>query len=137
MHGILDYLTAPVLVALPRLLHWDTKLTTLLTGEGLAVLGYSLVTRYELGLFKLLPMKWHLALDLMSGVLLAGAPFLLLTEDERDTGVNALLVGIGAFEIAAALLTQPQPSLAETAREVISDLEAELHRQTQLRTAAP
>ena len=136
MHGILDYLTAPMLVALPRLLQWDNKLTNILTGAGLGVLGYSLMTRYELGLFKLLPMKWHLALDMMSGAMLAAAPFLLLNDDERDSGVNAILASIGAFEIAAALLTQPQPSLAESAREVIIDLEAELRRQNRLRRVA-
>jgi hypothetical protein len=135
-HGILDYLSAPMLVALPRLLQWDNKLTNILTGAGLGALGYSLVTRYELGLFKLLPMKWHLALDMMSGAMLAAAPFLLLNDDERDSGVNTILASIGAFEIAAALLTQPQPSLAESAREVISDLEAELRRQNRLRRVA-
>jgi hypothetical protein len=135
-HGILDYLSAPMLVALPRLLQWDNKLTNILTGAGLGALGYSVVTRYELGLFKLLPMKWHLALDMMSGAMLAGAAFLLLTDEERDQGVNAILVSIGAYEIAVALLTQPQPSLAEAAHEIISDLEADLRRQNQLRTVA-
>ncbi len=48
-------------------------------------------------------MRAHLALDGMSGVLLAAAPFFLPEEDEA---VTAGLVGIGLFEVMAALTTE-------------------------------
>jgi hypothetical protein len=111
-HGMLDYLSVPTLLILPRALHWGEKMTNLLTGAALGVLGYSMMTRYELGIFKVLPMKGHLAMDMVSGAMLAAAPFLLLDEQERSGTMIGMLLGIGAFEIAAANLTQPQPSLA-------------------------
>ncbi len=102
-HGMIDYASAPLLLSLPRLLKWNRSATTLLTGAAIGATLYSIVTRYELGVFKLLPMRAHLALDGMSGVLLAAAPFFLPEEDEA---VTAGLVGIGLFEVMAALTTE-------------------------------
>lgn len=45
VHGILDYVTAPTLIALPRMMGWGTRVTSLLTGAGAGVLGYSVMTR--------------------------------------------------------------------------------------------
>lgn len=109
-HGVLDYLTVGQLLTLPRMLGWSQPVTRLLDTMALTTLGYSLVTRYELGPIKLLPMKGHLALDAMSGALFCAAP--LLFPDE-DTSVKATLVGIGLFEIMASLTTESQPSYGE------------------------
>ena len=109
-HGILDYLTAPTLLLLPRTLGLSKKVTTLLTGAALGILGYSVITRYELGLFKILPMKGHLTIDMINGAMLAVAPFVLFDEAERNPTLIALLLSLGAFEITTASLTQMQPS---------------------------
>ncbi len=109
-HGMLDYMTAGTLVALPRALGWSKSATTLLTNMAIGTVGYSLLTRYELGLLKVLPMTGHLALDAMSGALLCGAPFLLLDEDST---VTAAFVALGLFEIGAAVMTDTEPSLRE------------------------
>lgn len=124
VHGVLDYLTAPTLFVLPRALGWNKKITNLLTGSALGLLGYSLMTRYELGLFKVLPMKGHLTLDMMSGAMLAAAPFMLVDKQDRNGTVIGVLAGLGAYEIAAGLLTQtePQSSLADTAADSVSQL---------------
>ncbi len=103
-HGVLDYLTAGALLALPRTLGWGPGVTRLLTNAAIGTVVYSLLTRYELGLVKVLPMKGHLALDGMSGALLCAAPFLLLDEDERDA--TGPLIGLGLFEIIVPLLSR-------------------------------
>ncbi len=108
VHGILDYVTAPTLIALPRILGWDQKVTLLFNGTGVGVLAYSVLTRYELGLVKVLPMKVHLAIDMASGGMLALSPFILLKKRERNVATTATLVGLGLYEIAAGLLTQTQ-----------------------------
>lgn len=113
-HGVLDYLTVGQLLMLPRMLGWSKGVTQWMTGMALGTLVYSLVTRYELGPFKLLPMKGHLALDAMNGALFCAAP--LIFPDE-DTTVKATLVGIGAFEIMASLTTETQPSYSEQLSE--------------------
>lgn len=114
VHGILDYITGPALLILPRALGWDEKMTNLLSGAGVFILGYSMLTRYELGLFKVLPMKGHLTLDAISGTALAMSPFLLFDEQERDSVKTSTLIGLGLYEIAAALMTQTESPVEET-----------------------
>ena len=105
VHAVLDYMTASTFIALPRIAGWDDKVTRLLTAAGGGVLAYSLLTDYELGVVKVLPMMGHLILDGMGGALLGGAPFLFLVDE--DSGVKSALIGLGLMEIGAALLTQP------------------------------
>lgn len=109
-HGVLDYLTAGTLFALPRAMGWSEGARSLLTNMAIGTVGYSLLTRYELGLFKVLPMTGHLLIDAMSGALLCGAPFVLL---EEDSDVTAAFVALGVFEIAAAVMSDREPSLKE------------------------
>src|SRR4051812_40369948 len=114
-HGVLDYLTAGAMLALPRAMGWSEPVTRLLTGAGLGAIGYSLLTRYELGLVKVLPMRAHLTLDALSGVMLCAARMLLPDEESE---VKGALVGLGLFELAAALTTEtePRPSPEELGR---------------------
>ena len=106
-HGVLDYLTAGTLLALPRALGWSPSVTKLLTGAAAGTIAYSRLTRYELGVVRVLPMTGHLTLDALSGALICAAPALLRDE---DAAVSAALVGIGAFELGAALATEPAPA---------------------------
>ena len=105
-HGVLDYLSVPALLALPRALKWGPAATRLLTGAAIGTLTYSLLTRYELGVWRKLPMPVHLGLDAMSGALLCAAPALL---PDEDGSVAVALVGLGAFELGAALTTKTEP----------------------------
>jgi hypothetical protein len=105
VHGMLDYVVGVLLILLPRLFGfqtggYDEKIPVIL---GVAAIVYSLITRYELGLFKVLPFKLHLTFDFLSGVLLALSPWLFGFADR----VWAPHFAIGLFEIAAALLTVP------------------------------
>jgi hypothetical protein len=100
-HGLIDYLWAAAVPTLPRLMGWSPQVTRLLTAAGMGGLVYSLVTDYELGMLRLLPMKGHLAFDYASAALLGTAPFWLDEEPE----VNAALVGLGLFALVVALNT--------------------------------
>jgi hypothetical protein len=108
-HGVLDYLSAGSLIALPRLLGWKGGARQILTANAATSLLYSSQTRYELGLLRLLPMSLHLTLDAASGAVLCVAG---LQRNNRK-GVAAALIGIGLFEIAAAFLTNPEVPIAE------------------------
>ncbi|GHO70856.1 hypothetical protein KSC_097480 [Ktedonobacter sp. SOSP1-52] len=112
-HGILDYVSSATLFVLPRALHWDKSLTTAVTGVALNTLSVSAMTRYEAGLLKVIPMKTHLALDCVTGISLATLPFLFLDADNRKPGTIGTLLGLGAFEIAAAFLTQTRSSIEQ------------------------
>ena len=106
LHGMLDYLSVGTLLAVPRLLGWDKELTRFLTGAAVGTLGYSVLTRYELGVVKVLPMTAHLTFDGMSGALFCAAPLLFPEEDRATTGA---LVAFGVFEIGAALTSKHDP----------------------------
>lgn len=104
IHGILDYLTGLLLIVLPWLLGFaqggaETWLPVVL---GAGVILYSLVTDYELGVWRRLAMGTHLALDLAGGALLAVSPWLFGFSDV----VWAPHLVLGVFEILAALMTQ-------------------------------
>lgn len=117
VHGVLDYLIGIVLVAAPWLFG--------LTREGMAmwvpiVLGaalilYSLVTDYEWGVVRRLPMTSHLRLDVVSGALLAISPWLF----GFDWIVWVPHFVIGLVEVGAGLLTERVPSYERGARGAV------------------
>ena len=78
VHGILDYLLGILLIASPWLLNFSSggPETWVPVVLGAIVVIYSLMTEYELGVFKIISMDAHLALDLWSGILLAASPWL-------------------------------------------------------------
>ncbi|MBX6315225.1 MAG: hypothetical protein IRY99_20290, partial [Isosphaeraceae bacterium] len=127
-HGLLDLLTAGTLLALPRALGWSERVTKLTTNAALGTLGYSLLTRYEFGLLKVLPMEAHLALDAASGAAFCASPLLLADEEPE---VKQALAGIGLFELFAALTTRTHPRPAPTRRRIIPE-DARTSRQAAL-----
>jgi hypothetical protein len=102
VHGALDFLTAFTLLMLPRAMKLDSNVSRLLTNAGASTIAYSLLTRYEYGMLKILPFRAHLRLDKLSAFVFCAAPILLPDED-RD--VLSLLVGIGFYELAASQLS--------------------------------
>ena len=115
-HGILDYLTVATALALPRLLGWSKDATRFMTLAGLGTLAFSLLTKYELGVFKVLPVKAHLALDVMSALTLLAAPTLL-----GEKGATAAMIrGMGVMELGVVSLTETKPPLGERVRQALS-----------------
>lgn len=106
-HGVMDYTTVALLFMLPRALRWGNPVKGFLTFMSLFLLGYSAITRYELGMARRLPMRGHLTLDALSGSLMTISPMLLRT---RSPFVNAILIGLGLCEIGASLTTDPNDS---------------------------
>ncbi len=77
---------------------------------GAGALVYSLLTNYEMGVVKKLPMPVHLLLDAMSGILLAASPWLFGFSDY----VYMPHLIFGLFEIGASLITQKTPAYQST-----------------------
>jgi hypothetical protein len=103
-HGVLDYLTIGTLFALPRAMGWSRQLTDGMTALALGKLGYTLMTRHELGLWKKIPMNVHLALDAAGGAALGAMPLML--GDEDDLGAQAACCALGTFDVLAATMTE-------------------------------
>lgn len=104
VHGVLDYLVGALLIAAPWILNFnrggaETWVPVIL---GVGALLYSLLTNYELGVLRRIPMGTHLSLDAGSGLLLAVSPWLF----GFSTFVFWPHLILGIFEIVAALTTK-------------------------------
>jgi SPW repeat len=107
VHGMVDYAMGLVLIVAPWVLGfapWGAQ--TWVPGIlGIATIGYSFFTDYELGLVRAIPMRRHLALDAGSGAFLAASPWLFGFADL--VYVPHLILGL--VEIGAALTTHTTP----------------------------
>lgn len=108
-HGYIDYIMGIILIALPFILKLDIESTpsVILLVLGAGALVYSLLTRYELGLVKLIPMNIHLMLDIASGIFLAASPWLL----GFSQAVYLPHLILGLLEIGVAVMTNPKPQI--------------------------
>ena len=111
VHGVVDYIVGVILIVAPFVLGFadGSAAQWVPIALGIAAILYSLVTDYEWGLVRLLPMPGHLALDAASGVLMAASPWLFGFADR----VYLPHVIFGVFEILASLATQAHPGRAE------------------------
>lgn len=108
VHGLLDYAVGVFLIFSPEILGFNNAepMATLLPRLlGVLAIIYSLFTQYERGAVRILPMPAHLALDFLSGVLLAASPWLF--DFAGQVWAPHLLLGL--FEIAASLNTEAWP----------------------------
>ena len=102
-HGAIDYVVGVFLIGFPYIfgtafggaMHWLPMVL------GVSVIVYSLLTRYELGVARVIPMSVHLMLDMGGGALLAVSPWLFGFADQ--SWVPYLVVGL--MEIGVALMT--------------------------------
>jgi hypothetical protein len=108
VHGFMDYAVGLLLIASPYLFGFATggpkQWLPMVLGAG--AIGYSLMTRYELGAIRVIPMPVHLGLDVASGVLLAASPWLFGFAGE----VFWPHLIIGLVETGTAAMTQTRPS---------------------------
>lgn len=111
VHGFLDYLVAGALLVMPSLLNLQPSS---IPGMVFYILGgtllfYSLLTNYELGLIKVLPMNLHLALDVLSGMFLAASPWIFGFEEQ--VFIPYLILGVA--EMVAGLSTTSKVGVPE------------------------
>ena len=102
-HGMIDYVYAGTLIALPFLMQWDRRAAQLSIGAGLATFGVTVMTNFELGLLRLLPMRAHLAMDAAESSMLMSAPR-MITPLMPTTGMSRSPAAT-APEIAPSVLT--------------------------------
>jgi hypothetical protein len=113
VHGMLDWLMGPLLIALPFLLKLDLGQPEgwLPLVLGIAMVLLTMFTDYEVGLVRRIPMGTHLAIDTMTGLLLAVSPWLFGFSDR----IWQPYLVLGLIELGTALTTQLRP-VGRTAR---------------------
>ena len=113
IHGVIDYVMGVLLLASPWLFNFNfadnAAATWVPVVIGLLILGTSLMTAYELGLIKVIPMPAHLVADMGAGAILLVSPWLFGVADE----VWVPHVVLGVAEIGVALMTKRHSPVEE------------------------
>ena len=107
-HGFTDYTYIPLVSSAPHLVGFteNKTATTLCYVLGSTILASSLVTRAEWGVFKVLPYKTHLLLDVVSGLAGLSAPWLF--GFAKDKKARNTFLAAGLFGLMAVLLSKPE-----------------------------
>lgn len=101
-HGFADYLVGLIVMAMPAYFAWTGSARIFFMALGVVVISHSLLTDYELGLVRILRIRFHLLLDALFGVAMLSAPTLLnLPIDSR-----VIVYVIGALSILLSFTTK-------------------------------
>lgn len=108
MHGILDYAIVAIFLNAPMVfgfsgapastLYWLAGIHLLMTG----------ITAFPFGMFKVIPFRIHAAIDLVVGLFLIAAPWLLGFAANAEARNFFLVVGILSFAVLALTDYTPQ-----------------------------
>lgn len=121
-HGYLDYIVGVLLIAAPWLFHFarngaETWVPVFL---GIAIIVYSLLTNYEVGVSRVISMRTHLTLDMLGGIFLAVSPWLFGFVNyiwQPHLIVGLLIIGV-------VMITKPEPV------EKHAPLGSDIHKHT-------
>ena len=108
LHGVVDYSAgAFLLTAFPKLAGIEgTRSARQVRISAAAHAAYSTLTKYPLGLVKLIPFQAHLALDALGAVALAATPF-VTGQWKKGTKQWLPHVGLALFELSSLAMTDP------------------------------
>lgn len=118
VHGVSDYIGAIALLAAPNIFGFSDGPTAAVMIPrilGVIVLLQAIMTDYELGLAKILPMKMHLMSDYLVGAFLAVSPWLFgFADGPSNQWMPHLIVGILVLVLTAMTETAPRRGSART-----------------------
>lgn len=111
VHGALDYIVAIALIFAPMIFGFSNVggaavIIPIVLGIGLFL--YSLFTKYEWGLVKVLGMPYHLIIDVVASVFLLLSPFIFgFYTQPWNVWVPHVVVGIAVILVVIFSQTQP------------------------------
>lgn len=111
MHGVADYAYAPLMFAAPQIMGFEDeqKAQTVCRVVGVGVLGATMLTRAEWGVYKVLPFKAHLALDVAVSLFSLAAPWIF--GFTNNTNARNTFIAMGAVGGVVTALSQPEEML--------------------------
>jgi hypothetical protein len=108
LHGVTDYTVGTALMTfMPKLLGVEgTRSALQMRAAGAFHAGYSTLTKYPLGVVKLIPYQAHLGLDALGAIGLAALPFIT---GQYKEGRSQWLphVGLALFELSSLAMSDP------------------------------
>ncbi|HEX8598906.1 MAG TPA: hypothetical protein VF952_10380 [Chloroflexia bacterium] len=107
LHAVLDYLWGTAVMFAPEALGFekDTAANTYCKARGGSMVLTSLMTRYELGLIKLIPYNMHLLLDFVSALTLGFMGPKLFGFEKNKKASQAVLI-FSAIELGTVLMSK-------------------------------
>jgi len=109
LHAVADYAVGAVLIIVAIASGASGKAVALGVVVGVTVLIVSMLTKYPLGVAKVLPFTLHSAGDYLAAALLILGPF-ALNFNHTDAGLTAFYVVAGIAVLAVSLITNYQYS---------------------------
>jgi hypothetical protein len=111
-HNVLDYVTGVVLLFIPAIFGFaeiDAARNSFL-GAGIAIIAYSLLTRYEYALWRVIPLGTHMTLDVIDGVFVMLAPWIFGYRDLLTAGQEVLhyVAALAIFGLVAFTRTKAE-----------------------------
>ena len=98
-HAPLDYIVGLALIGAPWIFQFSdvTAATVVSIVLGIGLIAYSLITDYELGVWKVAPMAVHNLIDIAAGAFLAASPWIFGFADESaNVWMPHVVVGLAA-----------------------------------------
>jgi hypothetical protein len=108
-HAIADYAVAATLIVVAAAVGGSNEAVAAGVVIGAVVLVVSMLTKYPLGVVKVLPFTIHSAGDYLAATLLVLSPF-ALGFNNSDTGLTAFYIAAGIAVLAVSLITNYQYS---------------------------
>jgi hypothetical protein len=108
LHGVTDYTVGTMLMTVfPRAAGIEgTESARQIRAAGAIHAGYSTLTKYPLGIVKLIPFKVHLGLDAIGALALAATPF-VTGQWKKGTSRWVPHVALALFELSSLAMTDP------------------------------
>jgi hypothetical protein len=114
VHGVLDYVVGLALILAPNIFQFaDVGGPAVFIPRllGVVLIAYSLFTRYELGVIKVISMPYHLIVDFLAALFLALSPFLFgFSNKSANVWLPHVVVGIAVIVVVIVSKTQPSRS---------------------------
>jgi hypothetical protein len=115
VHGVLDYVVGLALILAPNIFQFaDVGGPAVFIPRllGVVLIAYSLFTRYELGVIKVISMPYHLIVDFLAALFLALSPFLFgFSNKTANVWLPHVVVGIAVIVVVIVSKTQPSRSM--------------------------
>jgi len=116
-HAPLDYIVGVALIAAPWIFQFSdvTAAAVVSIVLGIGLIAYSLLTDYELGVWKVAPMAVHNLIDVIAGAFLAASPWIFGFADESaNVWLPHVVVGLAAVFLGLATVQRGGYSYRKT-----------------------
>jgi SPW repeat-containing protein len=119
VHGALDYVVGLALILAPNIFQFtDVGGPAVLIPRllGIVLIVYSVFTRYEWGLVRIIGMRYHLMVDFAAALFLAASPFLFgFSNQKLNAWLPHVVVGVAVILVVIVSKTQTDTSMARRA----------------------